>query len=56
LLQALLERRDAGALRIVRGEVHDHADVAHPLALLRAGGDRPYGCRTAEKCNELTPL
>jgi hypothetical protein len=36
LLQPVPERRDADRrLRIVRGQVHKHADPTRPLALLR---------------------
>src|SRR3979411_207697 len=46
LLQPLHERRDTGlSLRIVRREIHEHADAAHPAALLRARRNRP--CRRA---------
>jgi len=46
LLQALCQRRDAGlSFRIIRGQVHEHADPPHPLALLRKAGERP--CRRA---------
>jgi superfamily II DNA or RNA helicase len=33
---------------VVRGCVHEHADAAHPLGLLRARHERPRGCRAAE--------
>ena len=53
LLQALQERREAGLpFRIVRGQVHKHADAPHPLGLLRACGERPRR-RAAEKRDEL---
>src|SRR5258706_2734390 len=56
LLQPLRERCDAGLpLQIVRGEWHEHADVPHALALLRAGRERPRGRRTAEQRDELAP-
>src|SRR5262249_26227541 len=49
----LQERGDAGlSLRIVRGQVHKHADPTRPLALLRAGRERPRR-RAAEQCDEL---
>src|SRR5215510_2291019 len=32
-----------------------HADTAHPLALLRARRERPRGRRTAEQRDELAP-
>jgi len=38
----LHEGGEAGLrLRLVRSGVHEHADAAHPLALLRARGERP---------------
>src|SRR5262249_23190155 len=43
------------ALRIVCGEVHDHADAPHPLALLGARRERPCGRRAADECHELAP-
>jgi hypothetical protein len=33
-------------------QCHEHADVPHPLALLRARRKRPRGSRTAEQRNE----
>jgi hypothetical protein len=49
LLQPLQEPRDAGlSFRIVRGQVHKHADPTRPLALLRARRERPRGRRAAE--------
>ena len=57
LLQALLERRDAGLIvRVVGGRGHQHADAPHPLRLLRARGERPRRSRTAEKRDELAAL
>ena len=47
-LEALQERREAHlSFRIVRGEVHQHADPPHALGLLRARRERPGG-RAAE--------
>jgi len=41
-LQALVEcRKSVLAFWIVRGPVHQHADVTYPLALLRARRERP---------------
>jgi hypothetical protein len=55
-LQPLRERRDADwCFRIVRGNVHEHADAPDPVALLRARRDRPPGCRAAEQRDELPP-
>jgi hypothetical protein len=49
----LQERRDAGlCLPIVGGEVHQHADASHPLALLRLRCERPCR-RAAEQRYEL---
>jgi hypothetical protein len=35
------------------GEVNEHADAPHPLALLRARRERPRSRRAAEKRDEL---
>ena len=40
--------------RVARGSVHQHADPAHPLALLGAQGLRPY-CRTGKEREEIAP-
>jgi hypothetical protein len=54
LLQALHEFGHAAlCLWIVGGEIHEHADAPHPLALLRARRERPRGCRAAEKRDEI---
>jgi len=46
----LKKRGDAAlALRIVRGQVHEHADAPHPLALLRMRRERPRCRRAAER-------
>ena len=51
LLQALLERRDAGLkFRIVRGCGHQHADV--PYTLLRARRERPGRRRTTQNAKK----
>ena len=56
LLQPLQERRDAGlSFRIVGGEVHEHADAPHPLALLRARRERPGCRRAAERTKKFSP-
>src|SRR5262249_2740440 len=53
LLQRLQERRITGLrLCIVRCQVGDQADAPHPLALLRARGERPRR-RAAEQRDEL---
>src|SRR5262249_53266683 len=55
--QSLRERHDPGLrLRIVRSQVHQHADAPHPLWLLRTRRERPPGCRAAEQRDEVTPL
>jgi len=49
LLQSLQERADAGLrFRIVRRQVHEHANAPHMAALLRACRKRPC-CRAAER-------
>jgi len=56
LLQALQKCGDAPLpFRIVRGQVHQHADAAHALALLRPRGERPRDRRAAEQGDELAP-
>jgi hypothetical protein len=53
LLQALRKSRQAGvSFRIVRGEWREHADAPHPLALLRACGERQRS-RAAEQRDEV---
>ena len=42
----------AARLRIVVGEIREHANAAHPLGLLRARRERPRG-RAAEQRDEL---
>jgi hypothetical protein len=58
LLQTLQKRGDAAlALRIIRGQVHEHADAPHPpRLLLRARRQRPRDRRAAEKRDEVAPL
>src|SRR5262249_16995702 len=58
LLQPLSKRRDAGLrVRFVRRGVHQHADTAYALALLRPRQDRPAdGCRAAEQRDEVAAL
>ena len=48
----VLARDAARCFGIVRGQVHQHADAPHPLALLRACGKRPYR-GAAEQSDEL---
>jgi hypothetical protein len=50
LLQRLQKRRDAElSFRIVRGQVHKHADPPHAFGLLRARHERPRSGRAAER-------
>ena len=57
LLQFLPERRNAGLrLRVIAGQVHEHADAPHALALLRRRRARPRNCRAAEERDELAPF
>src|SRR5262245_3343927 len=54
-LQALKARRVASrSFRIVRAQVHEHADAPHPLALLRPRRQRPPR-RAAEQRDEFAP-
>src|SRR5262249_40174649 len=56
LLQALRKsRQTAVSFRIICSERREHADAAHPLALLRPRRERPGG-RTAEQHDELAAL
>jgi hypothetical protein len=56
LLQPLRERGDAGRrFEIVGGQVHEHADAPHPLALLRTRCDRPSRSCAAEQGDKLAP-
>ena len=43
----------AARLRIVVGEIREHANAAHPLGL-RAYGERPSGRRAAERGQEFS--
>jgi hypothetical protein len=55
-LQALSERRDAGdRFRIIRGQVHEHANLTHPLWLLRAPRKRQSARPTQQPCDEFAP-
>src|SRR5262249_53514193 len=55
LLQALRKsRQTAVSFRIICSEWREHADAAHPLALLRARRERPR-CRAAEQRDEVAP-
>src|SRR5512144_1668003 len=54
LLQRLFQRLDADlSFRVTLGVLYEHADAPHPLSLLRARDERPRGCRTANKRDEL---
>src|SRR5262249_32962305 len=56
LLQTLQKNSDAALpLRIVRGQMHEHADPSHPVGLLRAHPERPYP-RAAEQRDERAPF
>src|SRR5262249_46897958 len=57
LLQPLQEGgKPRLSLRIVRREVHEHADASHPAGrLLRVRRQRPCGYTAAEKCDEFPP-
>src|SRR5262249_52562709 len=53
-LQPLQKRRETRlSFRVVRGKIHEHADAAHPLALLRARRERPRRSRATKKRDEL---
>src|SRR5262249_52958964 len=55
-LQCLEKRRQASlSLRIGRCQVHENAEAAHLLRLLRARRERPRG-RTAEQREEGAPF
>src|SRR5262249_32931919 len=57
LLQPLRESGEPSlTFRIVRGEIHEHADAPDALALLRARRERPRGRRAAEQRYELAAL
>jgi hypothetical protein len=57
LLKSLPQRRHDGlAFGIFRTERQKGSDMPHPLALLPMCGERPCGCRTAEKRNELASV
>jgi hypothetical protein len=56
LLQPLQERHHAGLIfGVVGGAGYEHGDAPHPLALLRARGERQR-YRGTEKRDELAPL
>src|SRR5262249_4952767 len=51
------ERSDASlSFRIVCGRAHEHANAAHPLALLRPRRERPRRRRAAQQRDELAAL
>src|SRR5262249_12406489 len=57
LLQTLQKCGDAALpLRIVRGQVHEHADATHPASLLRVHRERPRARCAAEQGDELATL
>jgi hypothetical protein len=52
-----MERRDAGlSFRIVRSQVHEHADPPYSVWLLRARRERARDRRPAEQRDELAAL
>src|SRR4029077_8617955 len=56
LLKSLPQRRNNGlAFGIFCVERQKGSDTPHPLALLPTCGERPRGCRAAEKRDELAP-
>jgi hypothetical protein len=55
-LQALCERRDARlTFRLIRAEVHQHANAAHSVGLLRPRCERPDNYGTNNSFDETTP-
>src|SRR5262249_30795623 len=57
LLQALRESGEPGlTFRIIGGEIHEHADAPHRLALLRARRERPRRRCAAEQRDEAASL
>src|SRR5262245_44875922 len=51
------ERSNASlSFQIGRSRAHEHVDAPHPLAVLRARGERPTRCRTAEERDEVAPF
>jgi hypothetical protein len=53
-VQPLAERHEAGqSFLIVRRQIREHADAAHPCRLLRARRERPCSCRAAEQRDEI---
>jgi len=49
----VLARDAARCFGIVRGQVHEHSDPPHPLALLRTRRERPRSRRTTEQRDEF---
>jgi hypothetical protein len=48
-LEPLQECRETTlSFRVIRGEIHEHSDAAHPLGLLRVCRERPRRRRAAE--------
>src|SRR6516164_10008685 len=48
-----------GGIRMPHGVIwrsHQHAEAAHPVALLRTRRERPSGCRAAEQRDQLATL
>jgi hypothetical protein len=49
-------RKAALPVRVVFGQVDQHPDAPHALALLRLQSERPHCRCTTEKADELAPL
>jgi hypothetical protein len=43
------------SFRVVRREIHEHANAAHFLALLRARRERPRGCAAKQRDERAPP-
>src|SRR5262245_59363553 len=57
LAERLCERGEPGLpLGIVRGDIREHADAPHSVALLRTRRERPRRRRAAEQRDELAPI
>ena len=57
LLQTSQKRRDFDAcLRIALGNLNEHADAPHPLALLRPRREWPRDRRASEERDEFSPV
>src|SRR5262249_22271378 len=55
-LQPLQERLESNlSLGIVGTKVHEHADLAHPIRLLRANSGWPCRRSATDECHEFAP-